>query len=122
MRVLVDTNVMLWWLADHPNLEPFRRVIEAPTNTILFSSISTVEVSIKASLGKLSIPDGYVDELLTGGIDELPFSAKHGQTLMTLPWHHRDPFDRMIIAQAICDGLPIATADRAFRAYGVQLV
>jgi PIN domain nuclease of toxin-antitoxin system len=60
-------------------------VIEDPTNAILISSISTVEVSIKASLAKLSIPAGHVDELLTGGIDELPFSAKHGQALMTLP-------------------------------------
>ena len=122
MRALIDTNVLVWWLYDHPRLAPYRRLIEDPRNDILFSSISVTEVSLKASTGKLVMPNGYVEQLKESGIRELEFTSAHGLAIATLPWHHKDPFDRMIIAQALSEGLPVVTADPIFSSYGLQVV
>ena len=122
MKALLDTNVLLWWLNDDARLRPFAATIADPTNEVLFSSVSTVEIAIKVSLGKLTVPRAYVDSLLRDDIRELEFTARHGQAVEPLPWYHRDPFDRMIIAQALTEGLPVLTADRVFHRYGVQVI
>ena len=122
MKALVDTNVLLWWLDDHPRLSPFRAVIENPRNQLLFSSISVAEISIKSSIGKLVIPNSYTQILQDSGFDELPFNAVHGLALANLPWHHRDPFDRMIISQAQVEKLPVLSSDHVFELYDLQVI
>lgn len=87
-----------------------------------FSAVSIAEIAIKASLGKLDAPTGTADTLLAGGFTELPFRSAHAEALRELPWHHRDPFDRMLIAQARCEGLVLATVEQHAPAYGIALL
>ncbi|MDR1808032.1 MAG: type II toxin-antitoxin system VapC family toxin [Propionibacteriaceae bacterium] len=122
MRLLLDTNVLLFSLSDDPRLAPFRDALEDPANDVFFSAVSGVEISIKASLGKLAVPADYLAAVTDQGFAELPFTAAHAGLVRDLPWHHRDPFDRMIIAQALAEGLPVATTDGAFAAYGVTML
>jgi len=123
MRLLLDTHVLLWWLADDHRLSAEHRVLIADaSNVVLASAMTIAEIAIKASLGKLEAPDDLLPTLETGGFDELPFESRHADLLRKLPWHHRDPFDRMLIAQAIAEQLTVLTADPHFTAYGVDLV
>jgi PIN domain nuclease of toxin-antitoxin system len=122
MRLLLDTNAVIWVLDDNPRLGPTADVLRDPANDVWFSAVSVAEISLKASLGKLAIDDDYVAALIASGFDELPFTAAHGEALKVLPWHHRDPFDRMLIAQATAETLTVVTADRQFAAYDAELV
>lgn len=118
MSFLVDTHVLLWWLADDPKLASSHREIMADGNNRIFvSSVSVAEMSIKASLGKLTIPDALPAAMAECGFDELAFSWRHALQLRTLPWHHRDPFDRMLISQAQVEGFVFLTADPRCREY-----
>ena len=122
MRLLLDTHVLLWWLADDRRLgADHRALIADASNTVLVSAMTVAEIAIKASLGKLDAPDDLLPTLQAGGFDELSFDSRHAEVLRTLPWHHRDPFDRMLIAQAISEQLTVLTADPHFAAYGVDL-
>ena len=122
MRLLLDTHVVLWWLADDRRLTAAHRVLIADaSNVVLVSAMTIAEIAIKTSLGKLEAPDDLLPTLETGGFDELPFESRHADLLRKLPWHHRDPFDRMLIAQAIAEQLTVLTADPHFAAYGVEL-
>ena len=124
MRVIIDTNVLLWWMTGSERLTPeWEDIMSAPSNTILVSSISVAEVGVKASIGKLPpTPEPIPEAMTVAGFEELPFTMAHGQALATLPWHHKDPFDRMIIVQALAEGLPVLTADRVFKQYGLQVI
>jgi PIN domain nuclease of toxin-antitoxin system len=124
MNLLLDTNVFLWWMTGSRRLRPaWDELLRNRANTVLVSSISVAEIAIKSSLEKLPPPPGPVSEAVEqAGFQELPFTMDHGQTLGTLPWHHKDPFDRMIIAQALTEGLPVATADPVFRNYGLMVI
>ncbi|WP_419817625.1 type II toxin-antitoxin system VapC family toxin [Glaciibacter flavus] len=120
MRVLLDTHVLLWWLADHPSLaDAHRQIIRNPDNEVLVSAVTIAEISIKASLGKLDAPGDLLDTLNAGGFSSLAFTGTHGALLRDLPWHHRDPFDRMLIAQASVEGIPLLSSDRQLAAYDV---
>ena len=122
MRLLLDTHVVLWWLADDRRLTAEHRVLIADaSNVVLVSAMTIAEIAIKTSLGKLEAPDDLLPTLETGGFDELPFESRHADLLRKLPWHHRDPFDRMLIAQAIAEQLTVLTADPHFAAYGIEL-
>jgi PIN domain nuclease of toxin-antitoxin system len=122
MRLLLDTHVLLWWLADDRRLgDDHRALIADASNIVLVSAMTVAEIAIKTSLGKLEAPDDLLPTLESGGFDELTFEARHAEVLRTLPWHHRDPFDRMLIAQAIAERLTVLTADPHFAAYGVDL-
>lgn len=123
MRALLDTHVLLWWLADDARLAAHHReLIADPANQLLVSSISVAEVSIKASLGKLEAPTG-LDELLgTLGFEPLAFTAAHAERLRALPWHHRDPFDRMLAAQATVEGVPLLSVDDRLRAHDLVVI
>jgi len=123
MRLLLDTHVLLWWLADDHRLSAEHRVLIADaSNVVLVSAMTIAEIAIKTSLGKLEAPDDLLPTLETGGFDELPFESRHADLLRKLPWHHRDPFDRMLIAQAIAEQLTVLTAaDPHFAAYGIEL-
>lgn len=122
MRLLLDTHVVLWWLSDDRRLSGGHRALIAdPSNVVLVSSMTVAEIAIKTSLGKLDAPDDLLPTLEAGGFSELPFLSRHADALRSLPWHHRDPFDRMLIAQAITEELVVITSDPHFAAYGVEL-
>ena len=124
MRVLLDTHAFLWFIMGSANLSVTARVlIVNPANERLLSVASLWEIAIKTSLRKLTLSAPF-DELIPtqlklNGIDLLNINVDHLSTLTTLPFHHRDPFDRLIIAQAIVEQLPVISLDGAFDAYGV---
>ena len=117
-RLLVDTHALLWWLTDDPALSPAARdAIADPVNEPFVSAASVWEIAIKRSLGKLTVLDRIADE----GFVWLPISANHAWQVGELPLHHRDPFDRILVAQALIERLPIITGDSHFGQYGVQV-
>ena len=122
MRLLLDTHVLLWWLADDRRLSAEHRVLIADaSNVVLVSAMTIAEIAIKTSLGKLEAPDDLPDHIEAQGFGWLPVGAEHAWRVRDLPPHHRDPFDRMLIAQAIAEQLTVLTADPHFAAYGVEL-
>lgn len=121
-RLLLDTHTLLWWLADDPALSTLARAaIADPGNEPLVSAASVWEIAIKRSLGKLTAPEDLLDRIQAEGFSWLAVESAHAWQVRALPPHHADPFDRMLIAQAIVEGLPVITADHNFRAYGIQL-
>ncbi len=119
-RLLVDTRALLWWLSDDAALsERARALIADPANEPLVSVASLWEIAIKQSLGKLVAPADLPETIVAEGFALLPIGAQHAWRVRALPQHHRDPFDRLLIAQALVEGLPILTGDAAFGAYGV---
>lgn len=123
MRLLLDTHVLLWWLAGDPRLgTTMQEAIGDHTNDVLVSAASAWEMSIKSALGKLSMPDDLVQELRRQGMSELAVGIADGLAAGVLPRHHDDPFDRLLIAQARCHGLVMASADSRFREYDVTLL
>jgi len=121
MRILLDTHVLLWWLGNDRRLpDAIGTAINDGTNAVLVSSISVAEISIKTSRGKLSAPDDLLVQLRAASMISLPFTTDHAIALRELPLHHRDPFDRMLIVQALTESLVFATADPACRQYAVQ--
>lgn len=121
MRALVDTHIVLWWLADDPRLsEVHRTMIQDDANTLFVSAITLAEIAIKSSLGKLHAPRVSAELLTSEGFSLLPFVASHAEELRDLPWHHRDPFDRMLVSQALVERLPLLTVDRRLPAYEID--
>lgn len=125
MRVLLDTHVFLWWIEDNAALTSrARKTVGDPANECLVSLASCWEMAIKASLGKLQLPgvmERFIPEQLAiNAFRQLEIEFRHVARLASLPFHHRDPFDRMLVAQALEEGLPIVSADRVFRRYGVE--
>lgn len=120
MKLLLDTHILLWALADHPSLSAaHRRAIEGPDAELYISAASIWEIAIKRALGKLNAPDDLSEIAIAAGCRPVPISIRHAEAAGALPPHHADPFDRMLIAQAQCEGLTLVTADRAFRHYDV---
>jgi PIN domain nuclease of toxin-antitoxin system len=121
-RLLVDTHAVLWWLADDEALtESARTVMADPQNDLLVSTASVWEAAIKRALGKLTAPDDLPDVIEEEGFVFLPVSPLHAWGVGTLPAHHRDPFDRLLIAQAQAERLAVVTGDERFAAYGVDV-
>ena len=127
MRFLLDTHVFIWWAVDDPRLSAQARVALADAgNTVYFSAASAWELALKVSLGKLALPDDPANliskAMIEEGMETLPITLHHALGLARLPLHHRDPFDRMLVAQAQLEGLPILSADPAFAAYDVEVI
>ena len=122
MRLLLDTHVLLWWLADKGLNDQARDAISDPDNLVMVSAASAWEISIKKALGKLSAPDDLERQVDESGFVPLPISIAHGNAADQLPRHHDDPFDRMLIAQAYAEGLTIVTRDKRFADYNVALL
>jgi PIN domain nuclease of toxin-antitoxin system len=123
VTLLLDTHVLLWWLADDPRLtSAMREAIADPSTAVMVSAASAWEAAIKAAVGKLTVPDGLEQEMERHGFDELPVTFEEGLAAGALPPHHGDPFDRMLIAQARVEGLVLATADDAVRRYDVPVL
>lgn len=126
-RLLLDTHVFLWWVADDPNLtDVARQAIADANNDCCLSLASCWEMAIKSSLGKLRLtkPVGrFVSEqLAANGLTLLNIELRHMAKVEKLPFHHRDPFDRLLIAQALTEKLTVVTADSAFSDYEVNLL
>jgi PIN domain nuclease of toxin-antitoxin system len=118
-RALIDTHVLLWWLVDDPSLSRDARKAIGDVDEALISSASVWEIAIKRSLGKLAAPDDLLDVIGSEGFSWLPVTAEHAWEVTTLPPHHGDPFDRLLIAQARVEDVAIVTADRRFDLYAV---
>jgi len=119
VKFLLDTHLLLWWLSDNPLLPAqARQLIGDPNNTIFVSAVSLWEVRLKSSVGKLRVPSGFAQKLAAEPFGVLPLRPEHTPTVAMLEWHHLDPFDRMLIAQATAESLVLLTADRALGAYG----
>lgn len=122
MRLLLDTNALLWWLVDKGLTDQAREAIADPGNLVAVSAVSAWEISIKKALGKLSAPDNLEHQIQAAGFTPLPVTITHGIAAGQLPRHHDDPFDRMLIAQAAAEGLTIVTRDKRFSDYNVALL
>jgi PIN domain nuclease of toxin-antitoxin system len=120
---LLDTHALLWWL-DKPALlaEPARAAIAKPENLVFVSAAVVWEMSIKHALGKLRCPDDLEEVIGVNGFRPLPVSIRHALLAGGLPPHHKDPFDRMLVAQAQADGLTFVTRDTALQEYGITIL
>jgi len=122
VRLLLDTRALLWWLADEGLSSQTRDAIADPANLVAVSAASAWEIAIKKALGKLTAPDDLEQQVRAGGFVPLPINIAHGIAAGQLARHHDDPFDRMLIAQALAGGLTIVTRDKRFEDYGVALM
>jgi len=127
VTLLLDTQVWLWMLADPQRLSgAARQLVEDTGNTLLLSAASSWEIAIKHALGRLALPaapERYVpDRMRTSGVRGLPIEHSHALHVNTLEMHHRDPFDRMLVAQARVERVSLLSADRVFALYDVEVV
>lgn len=124
MSLLLDTHVFLWWLGEPSRLPgEVTAAIADPGILVHVSAASAWEISIKRSLGRLDLRDEeFSYGMRESGFSELPVTAAHGLAAGTLPPHHRDPFDRMLVAQAAGEGMRLVTHDRALADYGVDIL
>ncbi|HEU5064241.1 MAG TPA: type II toxin-antitoxin system VapC family toxin [Solirubrobacterales bacterium] len=124
MTLLLDTHVVLWWMAGEQDRigEKARRAIAKGEDPVLISAVVIWEVAIKRQLDKLEAPNDLLDQLEQAGVDLLPVTPRHADRVGTLPLHHRDPFDRLLIAQAEIENLILVTADDELRRYGIKVI
>ena len=126
MRLLLDTHVFLWWIGDDPRLSlRARKAIAVAENEIFLSVASAWEIAVKTRLGKLTLPadvESFLpDHIQRNAINILPIGLTHALRLSHLPLHHRDPFDRMLVAQSQVENLTLVTADVLLRRYDVKV-
>jgi PIN domain nuclease of toxin-antitoxin system len=126
MRLLLDTHTFLWFIYREPTGERFYELCLNPDNQLFLSAASYWEICIKASLGKMGLADNWIElfdhEMEVNGIRWLPIESHHCRELLSLPHHHRDPFDRLLIGQARTEGLALLSADPNLRRYDVPVI
>jgi len=127
MEVLLDTHVFLWWIEDNPRLSPLaREVIGDANNDVFLSAASGWEIAIKARLGRLKLPDSperfVAEQLAINAFSSLPIRLSHALHVYALPPIHRDPFDRILVAQSRLEDMPILTADPQIARYSVEVL
>lgn len=124
MRCLADTNILLWMMSLHPRLnQRHLEILSSPANEIFFSAVSIFEIAVKQQIGKFdfAVDAGEIcNALIKRGYRELPVTGAHAVRVLDLPLIHRDPFDRLLVAQALCEDLVLMTADRAIADYPIQ--
>jgi PIN domain nuclease of toxin-antitoxin system len=123
MNLLLDTHVLLWWLDDDPTLSRRARTAIADMNNVVFVSAAAVwEIRIKQGLGKLDIPDDFETVLDDQAFETLSITVEHAHAIKGLPSLHRDPFDRMLVAQAKCEGFTLVTRDIHLKQYEIPVL
>ena len=123
MNLLIDTHVLLWWLDDNPSLsKKARTVISDGKNPVFVSAVVIWEIRVKEALGKLKIPGNFREVLENQPFEMLDITAEHAHAIGELPSHHRDPFDRMLIAQAKVEGLILVTHDMNLKKYKIPII
>jgi len=125
VNLLLDTHSFIWFVEDNPSLSSHARtLIEEPTNDVFLSIASVWEMAIKVSLGKLDLSQSFdlfiPNQLLLNDITLLDIAVSHTLRVATLPFQHRDPFDRLLVAQSLVEGMPFISIDSIFDAYGVN--
>jgi PIN domain nuclease of toxin-antitoxin system len=119
VKLLLDTHILLRWLVDSPSLpRRARDLIADSDNAVFVSAVTMWEIWLKQSVGKLQVPSNLEQRLAGESFESLPLLASHTREVASLPWHHRDPFDRMLIAQARVAKLRLVTSDRVAVSYG----
>ncbi|MGE0394703.1 MAG: type II toxin-antitoxin system VapC family toxin [Vicinamibacterales bacterium] len=122
MRLLLDTHVLMWWFSDSRSLKAEARSAIASADVVWVSAVSALEVSIKARLGKLHA-EGPVEAMARrAGFDELAVTLRHADHVRLLPPYHEDPFDRLLVAQALVEGATLVTHDRQLARYDVPVI
>ncbi|MFN0277921.1 MAG: type II toxin-antitoxin system VapC family toxin [Pyrinomonadaceae bacterium] len=125
-RVLLDTNAFLYFINNDPALSKTARNLLESEIDLLISSASLWEIAIKFSIGKLTLPDSFAgfipSQIRQNDIEILPVTLPYLEKVSTLPFHHKDPFDRLIIAQSIIENLPVASSDAAFDSYEIERI
>ncbi len=122
MKLLLDSHVFLWWKALDPRLSPAMVRVIAEAEEVNVSAATAWELGLKVSLGKLRLPESVEDGIAAAGFTELPVSFRHTREAVALPHHHHDPFDRMLVAQARCEGLTLMTRDDKIIQYEVAVL
>ncbi|MGH9083094.1 MAG: type II toxin-antitoxin system VapC family toxin [Acidimicrobiales bacterium] len=121
-RLLLDTHPLLWWLSAEAIAGEAGDAIADPSSVVAVSAASIWEITIKRQIGKLRFEGSPADEVRAAGFEHLPITAAHAELAGDLPLHHRDPFDRMLVAQAQAEGLTLVSGDPAFDLYDVRLL
>jgi PIN domain nuclease of toxin-antitoxin system len=122
VRLLLDTQIVLWQLQGSRTVRAQARVAIERATELAFSVVSFAEIGVKAAVGKLTVPADLHDHVLGSGLSIVGLAPDHGLLVAQLPLHHRDPFDRLLIAQASCEGFTIVTADARFADYDVPVI
>lgn len=123
MKLILDTHAALWWLSGDERFgATAEEQITDATNQVVLSAAVVWEISIKRSLGKLQAPDDMTPTFIGAGAQPLPVTLDHAAAVEHLPWHHRDPFDRLLIAQATAERATLVSADEALHAYHVPVI
>jgi PIN domain nuclease of toxin-antitoxin system len=123
VSLLLDTDILLWWLSDDPLLPMAARgAISSLDNEVMVSAAAVWEIAIKKAAGRLDAPDDLLEVLTTNDFQTLEITASHALLAGGLPSHHSDPFDRMMIAQAFAENLTLVSVDGRFPQYGVKLL
>lgn len=123
MRLLLDTHVLLWWLANNSRLSAYTRAaIADPDNQVFVSAVSAWEIEIKRAIGKLEAPEDLLGAIAANDFERLDIKIEHSLRLRELPLHHNDPFDRMLIAQALYEDLTLLSGDKKIALYEVPRI
>ncbi len=123
MQFILDTNALIWWLEDPLSLsQEAHSAIGSPTNTVYCSAVSAVEIAIKFSTGKLTLEADWEDAARDAQFVFLPFTCDHAKPMQNLPLLHKDPFDRMLVAQCLAEQTTLITRDRILEKYGIPIL
>jgi PIN domain nuclease of toxin-antitoxin system len=123
VKLLLDTHIFLWAISEPARIPDVQRdQIESLANVVYVSSVSVAEIMIKASIGKLNVDFDPNEQITAAGFEPMDFSCRDAMRLGALPFHHRDPFDRMLISQALERRLSVSTQDPAFKRYDCRLI
>ena len=121
-QLLLDTHAFIWWRENSPRLSDDARRRISSASVVFVSVASAWEAAIKIGLGKLRLPESFEAGVVASRFDKLPIDFSHAEAVARLPRHHNDPFDRMLIAQAMGEHLTLVTHDRRFAPYGIDVV
>jgi PIN domain nuclease of toxin-antitoxin system len=124
LRQLLDTHLVLWWMEGEVSKISERALATLGSEGMepVVSAVTVWEVAIKRSLGKVKARGGMLNEIERAGVELLPVTARHADLVASLPLHHRDPFDRLLVAQATAENIPLVSSDESLRRYDVEVI